>query len=116
MPWQKRMEAGWPPCSPQMPTFMSGRELRPQPTASSMSRPTPLTSSTSNGLSWRMRFWLYMGRNLFSASSREKEKVAWVRSLVPKEKNSASSARLSARMQARTTSIMVPNLKSRRTP
>ena len=30
-----------------------------------------------------------MGRNLFSASSREKEKVPWVRSLVPKEKNSA---------------------------
>jgi len=53
---------------------------------------------------------------LFSASSRENEKVAWVRSLVPNEKNSASSARFSARMQARTTSIIVPNLQSTLTP
>jgi hypothetical protein len=83
----------------------------PQSTASFISLPTPLTSSTSKGLSCRIWDWLYSGRNLFSASSRENEKVAWVRSLVPKEKNSASCARDSARMQARTTSIMVPNLK-----
>jgi aryl-alcohol dehydrogenase-like predicted oxidoreductase len=67
--------------------------LRPQSMASSISLPTPFSSSTSNGLSCRMWFWLYMGRNLFSASSRENEKVACVRSLVPKEKNSACSAR-----------------------
>ena len=59
---------------------------------------------------------LYIGRNLFSASSRENEKVAWVRSLVPKEKNSASSARLPARMQERTTSIMEPNLNATLVP
>jgi hypothetical protein len=47
---------------------------------------------------------------LFSASSRENEKVAWVRSLVPKEKNSAISAMRCARMQARTTSSIEPNL------
>ena len=59
---------------------------------------------------------LYIGRNLFSASSRENENVACVRSLVPKEKNSATSARFSARMQARTTSTMVPNLHGTCTP
>ena len=37
------------------------------------------------------------------------EKVAWVRSFVPKEKIEATSARFSARMHARTTSTMVPN-------
>ncbi len=46
---------------------------------------------------------------MFSASSREKLNVAWVKSFVPKLKNSARSARVPARMQARTTSIIVPN-------
>ena len=41
-------------------------------------------------------------------SSRLKPKVIWVRSLVPNEKNSASSAILSAVRAARGTSIMVP--------
>ena len=50
------------------------------------------------------------GRTLVSASSRENENVACVRSLVPKDMNSASSAIRPARMQARTTSTMVPNL------
>ena len=43
-----------------------------------------------------------------SASSRLKAKVIWVRSLVPKEKKSASSAMASAVRAARGTSIMVP--------
>ena len=41
-------------------------------------------------------------------SSRLKPKVIWVRSLVPKEKNSASSAIWSAVKAARGTSIIVP--------
>ncbi len=41
-------------------------------------------------------------------SSREKPKPIWVRSLVPKEKNSQGTAILSAVMQARGISIMVP--------
>ena len=46
-------------------------------------------------------------------SSREKPKVIWVRSFVPKEKNSAARAILSAVSAARGISIMVPNLYSR---
>ena len=42
------------------------------------------------------------------ASSRLKPKVIWVRSLVPKEKNSASVAISSAVRAARGISIMVP--------
>ena len=45
-------------------------------------------------------------------SSREKPKVIWVRSLVPKEKNSASSAIWSAVSAARGISIIVPIRKS----
>ena len=47
-------------------------------------------------------------RNLPSASSREKPSVVCVRSLVPNEKKSAVSAISSARMQARGSSIIVP--------
>jgi len=43
-------------------------------------------------------------------------KVVWVRSLVPKLKNSASAAILSATMQARGSSIMVPTLYSTERP
>ena len=49
----------------------------------------------------------YGPRNL-PASSRESPKPIWVRSLVPKEKNSASFAISSAVTAARGTSIMVP--------
>ncbi len=45
-------------------------------------------------------------------SSRLKPKVIWVRSLVPKEKNSASSAILSAVRAARGISIIVPTMYS----
>jgi len=41
-------------------------------------------------------------------SSREKPKVVWVRSLVPKLKNSASLAIWSANSAARGNSIIVP--------
>ena len=67
-------------------------------------------SRTSNGLSCRMPRSLYIGRNLFSASSRENENTAWVRSFVPNEKNSALAASFVARVHARTVSIIVPNL------
>ena len=49
-------------------------------------------------------------RNLPSASSREKPKVIWVRSLVPKLKKSAYSAISFAVTAARGISIMVPTL------
>ena len=45
-----------------------------------------------------------------STSSREKPQVIWVRSLVPKEKNSADPAISPAVMAARGSSIMVPIL------
>ena len=57
----------------------------------------------------------YSGRNL-PASSREKPKVSWVRSLVPNEKNSASRATWPAVTAARGTSIMVPTRYSILTP
>ena len=41
-------------------------------------------------------------------SSRLKPSAVWVRSLVPKEKKSACSAIVSARKQARGSSIIVP--------
>jgi hypothetical protein len=43
-----------------------------------------------------------------AASSRLMPKAVWVRSLVPKEKNSAVSAISAARNDARGSSIMVP--------
>src|SRR5580658_10456313 len=47
-----------------------------------------------------------------STSSREKPKVIWVRSLVPKEKKSATSAISPANSAARGVSIMVPIVTS----
>ena len=49
-------------------------------------------------------------------SSRLKPKVIWVRSLVPKLKNSATSAIWLATRAARGISIIVPNLYSNFTP
>ncbi len=49
-------------------------------------------------------------------SSREKPKVIWVRSLVPKEKKSACWAMWSATRAARGTSIIVPIAISSSTP
>ncbi len=51
-----------------------------------------------------------------STSSREKPQTVWVRSLVPKEKNSAASAIWPAVTAARGSSIMVPSLMSSWTP
>ena len=56
-----------------------------------------------------------MRRNL-PTSSRENPNVNWVRSLVPNEKNCASSATSPAVMAARGTSIMVPTRYSTWTP
>ena len=42
-------------------------------------------------------------------SSRENPKAVWVRSLVPKEKNSATSAISAATRAARGSSIIVPH-------
>ena len=56
------------------------------------------------------------GKNAASTSSREKPHAIWVRSLVPKEKNSADAAIRSARNAARGSSIMVPTLNASSTP
>ena len=75
-----------------------------------MSRPTPDSSSDSNGLPSSRPFSWYCGRNFPSASSRLKLYVACVRSLVPKLKNDASEATSSPAVRAAlTTSIIVPN-------
>ncbi len=64
------------------------------------------------GSSGNNRRSTYSGRKL-PASSRETPSVVWVRSFVPNEKNSASTASWSATMAARGSSIMVPNLNRR---
>ena len=92
-----------------------GPRLRPRATAHSISAPTPSGSMDTNGSVARIFRCRYSGRNL-PASSRENPNVSWVRSLVPNEKNSASSAIRSAVMAARGTSIIVPTRYSTRTP
>ncbi len=51
---------------------------------------------------------MYGEKNAPSTSSRENAQVIWVRSLVPKEKNSADLAMSPAVTAARGTSIIVP--------
>ncbi len=83
---------------------------RPRSTASRISAPTPTRSRVSNGDTPkipRSRYWL---KNAASTSSRENPHVIWVRSLVPKEKNSACSAIWSAVTAARGSSIIEPTL------
>ena len=58
----------------------------------------------------------YAEKNAASTSSREKPQVIWVRSLVPKEKNSAASAICPAVIAARGTSIIVPISAGNSTP
>ena len=57
-----------------------------------------------------MPFSMYFEKNAASTSSRENPQVIWVRSLVPKEKNSACSAISSAVTAARGSSIIEPTL------
>jgi hypothetical protein len=75
----------------------------------------PSWSSTWNGSFSKMPFWTYSPRNL-PASSRLKPQPICVRSFVPKEKNSAVSAILSAVTAARGISIIVPTRYSMRSP
>ena len=107
---------GLPPCSPQMPSCMSGRTARPFSTAIFISAPTPSRSSCANGLTGSTPSSTYCARNLPSASSREKPNVVCVRSFVPQLKNSAYSASWSATIAARGSSIIVPTLYSSSTP
>jgi hypothetical protein len=78
------------------------------PTAMSTRRPTPSRSIVSNGDTPKMPSSMYLLKNAPSTSSREKPQVIWVRSLVPKEKNSALAAIGPAFSAALGTSIMVP--------
>ena len=86
-------EAGSPPCSPQMPSFRSGRVARPRSTASSTSSPTPAWSSSGTGRRRRCSA-LQVGVEELARSRRAtRPSVIWVRSLVPKLKKSACSRR-----------------------
>ena len=51
--WKKSIDAGSPPCSPQMPSFSDGLASRPTQEASRTSQPTPGLSIVSNG-EWSM--------------------------------------------------------------
>ena len=86
---------------------MPGRAARPFSQEMRTSSPMPSWSRLWKGSSSRIFFPTYSGRKL-PASSRLKPKPIWVRSLVPKLKNSASSAIWSEVMAARGISIMVP--------
>jgi len=101
------MERGSPPCSPQIPTLSRGEASRPSRVASSTNRPTPSLSRTWKGSSEKIPASMYRGRKV-AASSREIPYVVCVRSFVPKEKNSASSAIDPAVSAARGNSIIVP--------
>src|SRR5271155_1944249 len=89
--WQNLTDSGSPPCSPQIPTSRFGRVFRPRSMPIFTSSPTPTWSIAANGSCFRIPSSRYAVRILFT-SSREKPNVVWVRSLVPKEKNSASLA------------------------
>mmetsp|Transcript_45450 Transcript_45450/g.73756 ORF Transcript_45450/g.73756 Transcript_45450/m.73756 type:complete len:372 (+) Transcript_45450:898-2013(+) len=104
---QKLMEDGSPPCSPQMPIFMPGRTARPLCTAIFSSSPTPSWSRLTKGSCSTMPLALYSGRKL-PASSLLRPQVDWVRSFVPKLKNSATEAIGPAWSAALGSSIMVP--------
>ena len=65
-------------------------------------------SRVSNGETPKMPRSMYRLKNEPSTSSREKPQPIWVRSLVPKEKNSAAWAIWPAVSAARGTSIIVP--------
>src|SRR5206468_4240337 len=82
-----------------------GRAWRPSSLAICISRPTPGRSTVTNGLAGTSLRSSYRPRNL-PMSSRENPKAVWVRSLVPKEKNSATSAISPATRAARGSSIM----------
>ena len=86
------------------PASSTGRPRRPALT----SWPTPSASSVSNGEIVSTPFCRYARRTRASTSSRENPHVVCVRSLVPNEKKSASSAIRCAVSAARGSSIMQP--------
>ena len=82
------MEAGSPPCSPQIPSFRWFFVARPFSAAMRTISPTPSMSIETNGSFGRIPASTYFGRNL-PASSRDRPNTVCVRSLVPKLKKSA---------------------------
>lgn len=103
------MDAGSPPCSPQMPSLMSFLTDLHLSTAICTNCPTPSVSNVWNGSFSKIFLFTYSLMNLL-ASSLENHKVICVRSFVPNEKNSAVSATLSAVSAPLGTSIIVPSL------
>ena len=90
-----------------MPTFSPGLALRPARDGHLHQLAHALLVQRLEGVVGEDPLLHVAGRKL-PASSRESPMVVWVRSLVPKEKNSASSAISSAVSAARGSSIMVP--------
>ena len=101
---------GSPPCSPQTPRCRSGRAAGPARPPCAPAGRRRRRRGTRTGRPGRCPWSRYVEKNAASTSSREKPHVIWVRSLVPKEKNSAASAISSAVTAARGSSIMVPIL------
>ncbi len=107
MRWQNFTESGSPPCSPQMPSLISGRvllalldrDLHQQANAR-------LIDGRERILLHDLQFRI-AGRNE-PESSRLMPSAICVRSFVPKLKNSAVSAISSAVKAPRGTSIIVP--------
>jgi hypothetical protein len=54
--WKKWIDEGSPPCSPQMPSLMSGRAFRPFSTAMATRPPVPTVSIEANGSRSRIFF------------------------------------------------------------
>ena len=87
----------------------SGRVARPSlGTRSGPARRRPRRRATRTARPRRCPSPGRREKNAASTSSREKPQVVWVRSLVPKEKNSAASAIWPAVSAARGSSIIVP--------
>ena len=107
--WKKWTESGSPPCSPQTPSFRSGPG---GPALLGGDRDQPADAArcrwSRTGRRRRCPARCTRLKNAPSTSSREKPQVIWVRSLVPKEKNSADLAISPAIIAARGTSIIVP--------
>ena len=78
--------------------------------------PTPWRSIVWNGDASKIPCSRYWEKKAPSTSSREKPHVVCVRSFVPKEKNSASSAMCAAVSAARGSSIIVPTVAPSSTP
>jgi very-short-patch-repair endonuclease len=105
---QKAIEAGSPPCSPQMPSLMSGRVSRAALAAIFTSSPTPSWSSETNGILLEDALRDIGPRKEAASSRRDAERR--LRQVVGAEgeETRRGLAISPARSAARGSSIMVP--------